>query len=146
MARMFHVRVQIALVILLFLGSLAVLVYNTMVTLALPQRELEAQNQLQAASREMAQEASPVGNALKGKLDPDAEAIDAQLRAISQSVLKKYPAIEGGFYSSLDNRFCAYAFPTGEHAEMDPTRNEPPPLETPLIRRLMQQVWTQGNR
>ena len=47
MARFIGTRVQIGLVVLLFLGSLAVLLYSTWTTLALPQRELEARNHAQ---------------------------------------------------------------------------------------------------
>src|SRR5438477_520368 len=52
MLRFVGIRFQIALVILLFMGSLAVLLYSTLTTLALPRRELEARSHLQAASRE----------------------------------------------------------------------------------------------
>src|SRR5437660_2192664 len=38
----FSSRVQTVLVLLLFLGSLGVLLYNVLATLALPQRELDA--------------------------------------------------------------------------------------------------------
>ena len=88
MSRFIGTRIQISLVVLLFLGSLAVLIYSTWTTSALPQRELEARNQLQAASREMAREASAIADALHGNLDPNRDELNEKLRLMTSRVLE----------------------------------------------------------
>jgi hypothetical protein len=50
MTRVFTPRVQAVLVVVLFLGSVGVLLVNTVSTLRLPQRETAARDQLLAAS------------------------------------------------------------------------------------------------
>src|ERR1700722_6978796 len=96
MSRFIGTRFQIILVVLLFLGSLAVLLYSTWTTLALPQRELEARKRLQAASREMAKEASAIADSLRGKLDLNRDELNEKLRVITNNVLEAYPGLEGG--------------------------------------------------
>jgi two-component system, NtrC family, sensor histidine kinase HydH len=145
MIRIIVIRMQTVLVVILFLGSLTVLLYNLMTTLALPQREFEARSQLQSASYDLAHEARSLAEDLEGKLDPDRDEVDQKLRVISQRVLREYPGVEGGFYVGLDERFSGYGYPTSKHAEIDPSRNEPPPLESPLIRRQAQQTLDSGD-
>jgi two-component system, NtrC family, sensor histidine kinase HydH len=144
MSRFIGTRVQIGLVVLLFLGSLAVLLYSTWTTLALPQRELEARNQLQEAGREMAAEAASIANGLQGNLDPNRDEINERLRVITGKVLEAYPGIEGGFFLALDDRFTGYAYPTSTHAPSDLVRHEPPPLEAPIIRKQAQECLDRG--
>lgn len=144
MARFIDTRLQIILVILLFCGSLAALLYSTWTTLALPQRELEARNQLQAASRAMAEEAAAMAASLHGKLDPDRDELNEKLRVITHKVLEACPGIEGGFFLALDDRFAGYAYPTSKHAPSDLVRQEPPPLEAPIIRKQAQECLDRG--
>ena len=143
MPRLIGPRVQTTLVVLLFLGSLAVLLYNTLTTLALTQRELEVRDQLREASQQMAKEASAINDFLQGKLDfPDE--VNEKLRQIASKILASYPDVEGGFFLAVDDRFSGYAFPTGKHAPSDFLRNEPPPIEAPIIRRQAQQSLDSG--
>jgi signal transduction histidine kinase len=144
MFRSVGTRIQIILVALLFLGSVAGLLYSTWTTLALPQRELDARDQLQAASREMAHEASALADALHGQLDPNRDDLNEKLRSITNKVLQAYPGVEGGFFLALDDRFTGYAYPTSNHAPSDLVRNEPPPLEAPIIRKQAQECLDQG--
>ena len=144
MPRFVGTQVQIGLVVLLFLGSLGVLVYSTWTTLALPQRELEARNQMQTASREMATEASAIADGLQGNLDPNRDELNEKLRRITNKVLEAYPGVEGGFFLALDDRFTGYAYPTSTHAPSDLVRHEPPPLEAPIIRKQAQECLDRG--
>ncbi|HZZ82632.1 MAG TPA: ATP-binding protein [Gemmataceae bacterium] len=137
-------RVQTVIVVSLLLGSLSVLAYSTWTTLALPQRELEARNDVQAASHEMAREARQLADTIPGKLDPNRDELDEMLRAVAARVLENYPGVEGGFFLALDDRFSGYAYPTTRHAPSNLVRNEPPPLEAPLIRRQAQQSLDDG--
>jgi hypothetical protein len=143
MAAALTTRLQTALVILLFVGSLAVLLYTTLTTLALPQRELQARDQLRGASRELAERSGPVTPLLPGTPGGDREAVNRKLREIANGVLEAYPGVEGGFYVAREDRFSGYAYPTsGRH--VDNLCNEPPPLEAPIIRRQAQQSLDSG--
>src|ERR1019366_7836451 len=144
MSRFIGTRFQIILVVLLFLGSIAVLLYSTWTSLAQPQRELEARIQLQAASREMAQEASAIADSLHGKLDPNRNELNEKLRVIANKALEAYPGLEGGFFLALNDRFTGFPYPTNKHAPSDLVRHEPPPLEAPIIRKQAQQCLDQG--
>jgi len=144
MSRFVGNRLQIILVVLLFLGSIAVLLYSTWTTLALPQRELEARNQLPVASKEMAEKASEIADSLQGDFNPDRDELNQKLRVITNNVLEAYAGIEGGFFLALDDRFTGYAYPTSKHAPSDLVRHEPPPLEAPIIRKLAQACLDRG--
>jgi hypothetical protein len=136
-------RLQTALVLLLFVGSLAVVMYVTLTTLALPQRELQARDGLRGASGELAEHSSSVVPLLPGSPGGSREALDRKLREIANRVLEAYPGVEGGFYVAREDRFSGYAYPTsGRH--VDSLRNEPPPLEAPIIRRQAQQSLDSG--
>ena len=144
MSGLIGTRVQTVLVVLLFLGSISVLLYSTWTTLALPQHELAARSDAHAASQEMAEEAKQLADAVRGKLDPNRDEMDEKLRAIASKVLEKYTGLEGGFFVALDDRFTGYAYPTSKHAPSDLVRNEPPPLEAPIIRKQAQQCLDDG--
>jgi two-component system, NtrC family, sensor histidine kinase HydH len=123
--------VQTALILVLFLGSLAALLVNSLAVLRLPQREQEVRAAVLAASRRLAGAAAPVA----GESRPSA----LRLREIAERVLAEAPGVEGGFFVAGEvSRFTAYAFPTQPHppppgAEPAP-RQDPPPLEEPYIR------------
>jgi two-component system sensor histidine kinase HydH len=153
-------RWQVALVLLLFLGSLATLLVTQFTFFWLPQREASAREQVRNASRRMAEETERVlrqfplveGRKVPGKLH-------SELPAVTRRVLADVPGAEGGFYLGNDwNQFTGYAFPTrpgpepprpethkrgpkkgGPPPPEPPDRREPPPLEEPFIRLQAQQ-------
>lgn len=135
-------RIQIALVALLFLGSLSALVVNVYNARISPEREREVQRQLREASRAMAGQAASLESAepITGNRF---ERLNRELAEITDGALAAFPDVEGGFYLSnpLD-RFAGYAFPTRDSARKPPhgkkkrapPRSDPPPLEMPYIR------------
>jgi signal transduction histidine kinase len=123
------------LVLVLFLGSLATVLYSTFQTFLLPQREYEVRARLREASQRMARAAEGAIGASQHAGNDGAEALNARLRTISRGVLADYPGVEGGFYldATLD-RFAGYAFPSGQDGPQPPPRgDEPPPKEAPFI-------------
>ncbi len=129
-------RAQVALVVVLFLGSLAVLLFNTFSALALlgSGREAEVRARLREASRRMAEAAAPVSEPLVEGARGGTAGVDRQLRTIASQTLAQLPGIEGGFYLAGDDRFAAYAFPTRGDGAGAPSGSDPPPLEAPYIR------------
>ena len=145
MFRVSGVRWQVALVVALFLGSLGVLLVNVLATLNLPQQELQARSDLEEAGRRMAEAAAPIEVPMTEPV-PDLKALNKRLRAITREVLQDYPGIEGGFYlDSSGGLFAGYAYPTNPHAHPEtPLRNEPPPLEAPLIQKQLESCLDKG--
>ncbi|HXT60726.1 MAG TPA: ATP-binding protein [Pirellulales bacterium] len=151
-------RLQTALVVLLFLGSLSALVFNVFTAQVSPEREREVRRQLREASRRMVDEASTPAVSTGGQGAADFERLNGRLAEIAEGALADFPGIEGGFYlnQGLD-RFAGYAFPTREpergpprekrpHEKKRPPpppasrsssprpRTDPPPNELPYIR------------
>jgi len=127
---------HIVLVVLLFAGSLAVLLYSVFHTLALPRREAEAREKLRQASQQMATAAAPTVATLPAQPNERWNDINRELAEITRRVLADLPGVEGGFYldTGLD-RFAGYAYPTDPHHSLpEPPRTDPPPLEAPYIR------------
>lgn len=127
------IQVQASLVILLFLGSLAVLLLNAFNTTVLPGQELRARTTVREASRRMAESANPVIMSSSNGTGDHLEKLNVALREIAMRVLTEFPGVEGGFYlaGGID-RFSGYA--TGKpSSHPGPPRNEPPPLEAPYI-------------
>jgi signal transduction histidine kinase len=139
-------RWQAVVVAVLFLGSLAALLVNTFATLALPERELRARQELREAGRKMAEKAAPVVVAAPVPTAEEVPKWDRQLHGIATAVLAEYPGVEGGFYLTAGGGvFAGYAFPTSTHEqEPDAARREPPPLETPYIRLQAQESLALG--
>ena len=158
MPRLWGIRLQTALVIALFLGSLATVLFSTFLTLLLPQSEFEARDRLRAASKRMAEAAAPEFSSLQVEAGRPFDALDAKLRGIAAKVLADYPGVEGGFYLDAGlEKFVGYAFPTDPPDSVllpsgDPPlkgklhpkgkgpppprpglRDEPPPKEKPFI-------------
>jgi signal transduction histidine kinase len=126
MSRTWSIRLQIGLVIALFLGSLATVLFNAFQTIRLPRREFEVQDRLRAASRQLAEEAEPELMSFQAKGGPQFGPFNEKLRAISRRVLAAHPGVEGGFYLDADlDRFAGFAFPN------DPYRPAPPAPEVP---------------
>lgn len=132
-------QVQAALVILLFLGSLVVLLLNAFNTVLLPEQELRARTTVREASRRMAESASPAIMSLSNGTADHLEKLNEALREVAMRVLTEFPSVEGGFYlAGRIDRFSGYA--TGKPSSHPGLpRNEPPPLEAPYIQLQAQQ-------
>lgn len=141
-----NLRLQMALVGVLFAGSISALAFNVFNTQVRPAREREVRDQLRAASRRMA-EAARAAVASQG--ESDFERLNARLSSVSRQALGDFPGVEGGFYLAQGfDRFAGYAFPSEEQSRRSrsearkerakrhdpPPRTDPPPLETPYIR------------
>jgi two-component system, NtrC family, sensor histidine kinase HydH len=131
-------RVQTAIVILLFLGSLATVVISAMQTLSLPQAEEQVQNRLREASQRLSEKSEPEINDWDDARPGNFEAVNARLRQVSEQVLRDFPGVEGGFYLNDGNgRFAGFGYPTSDHE--GPRRgqvehgDDPPPREAPFI-------------
>jgi hypothetical protein len=125
MPRAWSTRVQIALVIALFLGSLATVLFNSFQTLLLGQSEFKVLDRLHEACRRMAQAAEPEFASME--TEADLPALNEKLRAISSRILADYQGVEGGFYldARLD-RFAGHSFPTGSDSASPETTIRPP--------------------
>src|SRR5690349_18679169 len=96
------IRWQLALVALLFLGSLGAQLFNTLALFGLPQREAQARRRTGEASRRLAEAARP---ALAGAA--------RRLAEVTETTLADVPGAEGGFYlAGGRDEFTGYAFPT----------------------------------
>lgn len=137
-------RIQIALVVLLFLGSLSALVVNVYTARIPPEREREVRRQLREAGRAMAEQAETLASTDSVAGD-GFERLNRELASVTDRALANFPDVEGGFYlSEPQDRFAGYAFPSRDGARKPPhgkkkkqrlpSRNDPPPLETPYIR------------
>jgi two-component system, NtrC family, sensor histidine kinase HydH len=127
-------RLQAAALVVLFLGSLATLLFNVFTARVPAEREREVREQLRAASHEMAVRAALVERPARIS-NGTFEQLNRELVAISASVLADFPGIEGGFYLDQNaDRFVGYAFPTHQHPNKDARQTDPPPLEAPYIR------------
>jgi two-component system sensor histidine kinase HydH len=129
------IRLQTGLVIALFLGSLATVLFSTFQTFLLPQREFEVRDRLREASQRMARAAEPELGPLQHAGDGSFDALNEKLRAISNRVLADFPGVEGGFYLDAKfDRFAGYGYPTGQDGPHPPPRgDDPPPKEAPFI-------------
>lgn len=123
------IRVQVTLVVLLFLASLGALLFDTVSSFALSGREAGVRNRLREAGRRMATLSEPVIGPLN-----DGANVDQNLRQATKDALADLTGVEGGFYLAGEDRFVAYAFPTGGDALKRPSGSDPPPLESPYIR------------
>ncbi len=136
-------RGQMASVLLLFLGAVAVLVYNALAALRLPQQEQNARAELRDAGERLAAAAAALP-AAGGGASP--EALNQTLRELSARELADFPGVEGGFYVAQGTgSFAGYAYPTSPHPDSGAyPRSDPPPLELPLIRAQLQTTLDQG--
>lgn len=128
----FGLRLQIVLVVVLFVASLTMLLLSALGVLQLPARERNAQQQLTEAGRQMAEEAAP----LLEELPPDRQ---RRLTEIANRALEKLEGVEGGFYladggNDGKGEFLAHVFPNGPHRPTEPSPRlplspDPPPNE-----------------
>jgi two-component system sensor histidine kinase HydH len=117
------------------------LVFNVFQAVVPRERELQVREQLREASRQMATAAAQQWNRLRENNEPHRDEIDRGLSSISEQSLTAYPDVEGGFYldGKLD-RFSGFAQGSGKPRPPDRRiRNDPPPMEAPLIRVQAQQ-------
>src|SRR5207248_6692659 len=112
MSGAWHTRLQVGLVIALFLGSLCALLYNAFTAAALPQRELQVRALLREASRLMAHSADALIRPFSGKDTTQLAELHRTLLAITNQALASFPGVEGGFYLSEVDQFSGYGFPT----------------------------------
>jgi len=153
-------RVQAALVILLFLASLAVLFFNSVTAFLLPGEEPRAREDAAAAAAALATAEGPVVDEtlpLRGEVVPPRT--ERRFEDAGDRVLADRPGGEGGVYlgGELDE-FSGGAFPTG-HGHPPPPhpgpppgsdrppgppppRRDPPPLEAPYIRQQVRDCLT----
>jgi len=84
-------RLQTALVVLLFLGSLSALVFNVFTAQVSPEREREVRRQLREASRRMVDEASTPAVASGGQGAAGFERLNGWLAEIAEGALADFP-------------------------------------------------------
>jgi two-component system sensor histidine kinase HydH len=144
------VRWQAAAVVLLLLGSLAALFFNSVTAFLLPGEEPRARDEASAAVERLAREGAAVlKDALSRAAKTPSNRLERQLSDLTDTVLVDRPGLEGGFYLAGDmDQFTGGAFPTQRHAPSPPPpgrdapplplpalpRRDPPPQEAPYIR------------
>jgi hypothetical protein len=127
MPRTWSIRLQTALVVALFLGSLATVLFSTFQTLLLPQREFQVRNLLRGATQRMADSAKPELGRSQADDNRRFEFLNERLRAISNRVLVDFPGVEGGFYLNAEfDRFAGYGFPTEQPDSSSAYGDSPP--------------------
>jgi signal transduction histidine kinase len=125
----FSLRWQIVLVVALFAASLAALLSISLGAMWLPARERESRRQLTDASRQMAEEAASLLDALPTTLPNEPPSDWARrLTDISQRILTHFPGVEGGYYLAGPwGQFFGHAFPIDLH----PPPKPPYPAQSP---------------
>lgn len=134
MPRFLGVRWQTALVVALFVASLAILLVNFNAALSVSGRESEVREQIRKAGMKLATVADARLPRESVTTDASWAHVNGELRAAASQVLAAYPEIEGGFYDGAIDRFGGFAFPTSPHGPAEESRTDPPPLEAPYIR------------
>jgi signal transduction histidine kinase len=133
-------RLQSGIVVILFIGSLAALVFNAFSIVVPREREMQVREQLRAASLKMSEAAEGEWSRMQTSEPRQRDEVDRRLAAISERALAAYPNVEGGFYlGGESDRFSGFAKGIGDLPPGGRVRNDPPPLETPLIRFQAQQ-------
>ena len=129
-----------------FLGSLAVLAASSTLALSRTGEDLAAQEQLRSAAGELAAAGADLlteSSAERGALLP--EPANRRLAAAAGRVLAAYPGVEGGFYLAGSDQFAGTVGPdpgpAGPHGPAA-GRRDPPPRETPYIRRMAHDALT----
>jgi two-component system sensor histidine kinase HydH len=136
--RTWSIRLQTALVIALFLGSLATVLFNILQTLFLP--EFEVRDRLSQASSRMAKAALPEFASWRVEQGRQFAALNDRLRAITKRVLADFPGMEGGFYLAEGfDRFAGYGFPTERRDRPPPQAGSLAPLLAPFLK------WQRGD-
>jgi two-component system sensor histidine kinase HydH len=127
---------QTVIVWLLFLASVGALLFNSFVAFLLPRQEQSVRDQLRAATSKLVQAAEPDVEQFSTSVKPLSQEVNVRLETLTDSVLRNYPGVEGGFFVNHNrDEFAGYAFPTGPGGgPHGPKRRDPPPREEPYIR------------
>ncbi|HVS35841.1 MAG TPA: ATP-binding protein [Gemmataceae bacterium] len=119
-------RWQAALVVLLFLGSLAALGVSSVMAFVQPGEELHVRDQAAAAAARLAEQGVPLLNDYAPSAGGPPPSFQQRCRTIADQVLSAEPGAEGGFYLADDvNQFVGGGSPGGPHPPPDDHR--PPP-------------------
>jgi two-component system, NtrC family, sensor histidine kinase HydH len=133
-------RWQTVVVALLFVASVAVLVFNSVSAFLIPRAEQGIRARLVEAADRIVREAAVPLHSAASQPSLVSPADHERLAAVVAGVLRDFPGVEGGFYlPGAQNQFAGYAYPTDPHKARERSRREPPPLETPYIRLQAQQ-------
>lgn len=126
--------------LLLFLGSVGTLLYNTFMGGAWPQHERLMQAKLEQVTHRMAESTESLIPVFTDNPPVALDSLHQTLAGVTKELLSQYPDVEGGFYLATLDRFSGYGFPASRnHHPVPSSRTDPPPLEIPLIRSLAQQ-------
>ncbi len=137
---------QTIIVWLLFLASVGTLLFNSFVAFLLPRQEQSVRDLLRTATSKLVQAAEPDADQFSTSVKPLSQEANLRLETLTDSVLRNYPGVEGGFFVNHDrDEFAGYAFPTGPGGgPHGPKRRDPPPREEPYIRLQARQSASQG--
>jgi two-component system sensor histidine kinase HydH len=137
---------QTIVVWLLFLASVGTLLFNSFFAFLLPRQEQSVRDQLRAATSTLVQAAEPEIDQFSTSVKPLSQEANFRLETLTDSVLRNYPGVEGGFFVNQErDEFAGYAFPTGPGGgPHGPKRRDPPPREEPYIRLQARQSASQG--
>ena len=128
---------QVALILLLFLGSLGFLLLTSFAVVTIPNREMEQRRLLGLAAQELAEALQEYEGTWPPPLEKKGRITDRyhrSLAALAQQVLRKYPGCEGGIYFGRQlDQFAGFVHPDSP-SPPPPHRRDPPPIETPTIR------------
>ena len=122
-------RWQAAVVIFLFLGSLAALGVSSVMAFVQPGEELHVREQAAAAAARLAEQGAPILAEMKPSSGGPPPVYQDRLRASADSALANQPGAEGGFYLAGDvNQFVGGLHaPPGDHRPPPHGDHEPPP-------------------
>jgi len=136
---------QTILVWLLFLASIATLLFNVVTTAPTPGQQQSMGALLRETTLKLAVAAEGEETAVSTSGRPLPDEVDARLEALSERILRDHPGIEGGFFvNDQADEFAGYAFPTGPRGPHPHKRRDPPPKEEPYIRLQARQSTTQA--
>ncbi len=137
------IRVQAAVLIALFLASLATLLFASASAWLIPERETLIRKKLCAAAHRLAESAEKA----VAEDQPLSLDLHRQLSALTAEVLADFSGVEGGFFLGDEvARFAGFAFPTDPHPpaldRRQKTRRDPPPKEKHYIETQVQESLT----
>ncbi len=131
---------HVALVVALFVGSLAAMLFSSWTAFGVPWHEERARDEVRQASRRLAEAAAenagvfpPVDDRPPREPERRFREVDRRFHEIAQRALQDSPGVEGGFYLSTGDGgvFLGYAYP-GRQGPPPPHESPPdPPPERP---------------
>ncbi len=123
----FRARWQAALVILLFLGSLAALAVSSAMAFFLPSEELRVREQVGAAAARLARDGAPALEESWPAGPGAPPGLLQRLRTLAETDLSKASATEGGYYLGGDLNQFTDGGPPGGPRPPPPGDHRPPP-------------------